>query len=499
MANPSDTTPTDDQESAPDIMSPAKRKRLQQCFERANELAHRGKPDFDYAHDLYSQAVVNDPGNLVYVEAMLDNLQKKYNNNKKGSRFSFSSRKAFKEAVADEEWTDVFREGLELLHANPWDTSVLRELAKACAYNRHNEVELRYLKNALDGKPKDADVNRHCAQSLARMGQFDMAIACWNRVAEKVKGDEPERMISELTLAKTMGSPLSAEAIGDVGVRVATPNKAEGEEAESADDAVEDQGPPASADGSDASSAAVQSDSDSAVIPLNRRQTLEKELREDPTREELHLELAEIHSKERRYPDAEQVLGLAIEACGASLKLQTAYEDAQIRSSKARLAIAEQRAASAKTDEAHELVSKLKADLNRLELDIYQQRAQRFPENLRFHYELGVRLRRAGNFLQAVKSYEIARKDAHCQVAATLELGECWQQLKQYSKALECFKAAIEASSDVDGDRQKRALYRGAILSAALKQADVARGWFQQLLDLDPDYKDAAARLDKLG
>ena len=498
MVNPSDTSPTDGQESAPDTMSPAKRKRLQQCFERANELAHRGKPDFDYAHDLYSQAVVNDPGNLVYVEAMLDNLQKKYKNNKKGSRFSFSSRKSFKEAVADEEWTEVFREGLELLHANPWDTSVLRELAKACAYNRHNEVELRYLKNALDGKPKDADVNRHCAQSLARMGQFDMAIACWNRVAEKVKGDEPERMISELTLAKTMGSPLSAEAIGDVGVRVAVPPKTDdeasdgGEVAESDDeqtDVAVDQ-----EEGEDAGAG-----SDSAVIPLNRRQTLEKEIREDPTREELHLELADIHSKDRRYSDAEKVLGLAIEACGASLKLQTAFEDSQIRSSKARLAIAEQRAASAKTDEANELVSKLKSDLNRLELDIYQQRSQRFPEKLRFHYELGVRLRRAGNFLQAVKCYDLARKDAHCQVAATLEMGECWQQLKQYSKALDCFKAAIEASSDVDGDRQKRALYRGAILSAALKQNDEARSWFQQLLDLDPTYKDAAARLDKLG
>ncbi len=164
-------------------MSPVKRKRLQQCFEKANELANKSKPDHDYAHDLYSQAVNNDPGNLVYVEAMLSNLQKKYNNNKRGSRFSFGGRKAFKEAVAEEDWKDIFREGLELLKNNPWDTQVLRELARACAFNRYNEVELRYLKNALDGKPKDIEVNRHCAQSLARVGQFDMAIACWNRIA----------------------------------------------------------------------------------------------------------------------------------------------------------------------------------------------------------------------------------------------------------------------------------------------------------------------------
>ena len=487
MANDSDSDPNEQEASAPDLMSPAKRKRLQQCFERANELAHRGKPDFDYAHDLYSQAVVNDPGNLIYVEALLDNLQKKYKNNKKGNRFSFQSRKAFKEAVSDEDWTEVFREGLELLHGNPWDTVVLRELAKACAYNHHNEVELRYLKNALDGKPKDVDVNRHCAQSLARMGQFDMAIACWNRVAEKVRGDEPDRMISELTLAKTMGSPLSAEAVGEVGARVSAPPTSDTTD-ETGDVDAEAQGEPSDEIAAD----------QKREIPLNRRQSLEQQIDDDPTQEEPYLELADLHLADRRYAEAEKTLSRAIAAVGASLKLQSAYEDAQMKAARARLAVAEQRATSSKTEESLELAAKLKADLNRLELDIYQQRSQRFPENLRFQYELGVRLRRAGNFLQAVKVFDVARKDAHCQVAATLEMGECWQQLKQYAKAMKCFKVAIESSSDLDGDRHKRALYRGGVLAAALKETDVARAWFEQLLRQDPLYKDAASRLDKL-
>jgi hypothetical protein len=67
----------------------------------------------------------------------------------------------------------------------------------------HNEVELVYLKQALEANPKDADVNRHCARSLARMGQFDQAIACWHRVEKIVPGDrEVARMISELSEQK---------------------------------------------------------------------------------------------------------------------------------------------------------------------------------------------------------------------------------------------------------------------------------------------------------
>jgi tetratricopeptide (TPR) repeat protein len=377
-----------------DTMSPEKRKRLQQCFDRANELIGKDKPDFDYAHDLYAQAVVNDPGNLVYVDAMLANLQKKFKNNKKGSRFNFGGRKAFNEAVADEEWEDIFSEGVEILKSNPWETHVLRELARACAFNRYNEVELRYLKNALDGKPKDVDVNRHCAQSLARMGQFDMAISCWNRVDEKTKGDYAEKMMSELTLAKTMGVSVSVEAIGAVGDRPMAPKPGSAPSPHTEPEAEET--PDQSLDV--AESTAEPSDK-RREIKLNDRQKLERAIRDDPTEIENYVNLAASHSNERRYADAQKILAQAIEAIGPSLKLEAAHEDAQILSAKARVAIAEQRAASEKTEDAKELVTRLGNDLNRVELEIYQKRCQRYPDRLRLRYDLGVRLRRSGNFL----------------------------------------------------------------------------------------------------
>ena len=490
-----------DQEALVDVMSPSKRKRLQQCYDRANELAQKPKPDFDYAHDLYSQAVANDPGNLVYVEAMLDNLQKKFKNNKKGSRFSFGGRKAFKEAVSEEDWQGIFREGLDLLKNNPWDTQVLREMARACAFNRYNEVELRYLKNALDGNPKNVDVNKHCAQSLARVGQFDMAIACWNRIAEKTKSKEAEEMMSELTLAKTMGVPASVEAIGATGDRPMSPMPmtAPVDPDAKEPDGRRKQEEPAPAPTTEAVEE-VETSEPKSSIKLNQRQQLEKAIREEPTELDNYLKLSALHTQEYRYADAEKVLSQALSAVGPSLKLESAHEDAQVRSAKARVAIAEKRAAGARgDDEAKELVTKLRDELNRLELDIYQQRTRRFPEQLRLRYDLGLRLRRAGNYLEAIKCYDEARKDAECEIAATLEMGECWQKLKQYSKAMKCYEVAIAQSTELDGDRQKMSLYRGAILAAALKDIEKAKAWFAELLELDPSFRDAAERMKKLG
>src|SRR5690606_21789557 len=82
------------------VISPVQRKRLQKVFDHATSLTQKDKVDHDYANDLYTQCVQNDPGNLVYVEAFLANLQAKYKNNKKGASFAFGGNTAWKKPYA---------------------------------------------------------------------------------------------------------------------------------------------------------------------------------------------------------------------------------------------------------------------------------------------------------------------------------------------------------------------------------------------------------------
>jgi tetratricopeptide (TPR) repeat protein len=234
-------------------------------------------------------------------------------------------------------------------------------------------------------------------------------------------------------------------------------------------------------------------------IKLNRRQLLEGQIRDRPSDARAYLDLAAIHAEGRRYSDAEKVLSTAIQAIGPSLELQVAYEDAQINSAKAKVMIAQQRAQRDKTAEAKGLVGELQDELNRLELDIYQQRCQRYPDNRRDRLQLGVRLRYADNLREAIKAFDEARHDPALAVEAVLEMGECWQKLKQFSKAFQCYQWAIQQSSEADGDHRKRALYRGAVLADATQQKELARQWLSTLVSIDPHYKDAATRLDKLG
>ena len=84
MATQEPAKPDEATAASPVSLTPAARQRLQQLFDHATRSAE--KKDHDYANDLFTQCVVGDPGNIVYLQSFLANLQNKYKNNKKGSK-----------------------------------------------------------------------------------------------------------------------------------------------------------------------------------------------------------------------------------------------------------------------------------------------------------------------------------------------------------------------------------------------------------------------------
>src|SRR5688572_22438971 len=124
------------------VIPPALRRRLQQCYEHAKKLMAQPKYDFDYANTALTDCVVSDPGNLVYVDAFLDNLNKKYNNNLKGASMQmFLPRGPLKKALAAKQWQEAIKAGAAILKTNPWDAATLRGMAEACEHLQCSETE----------------------------------------------------------------------------------------------------------------------------------------------------------------------------------------------------------------------------------------------------------------------------------------------------------------------------------------------------------------------
>ncbi|MEX0818962.1 MAG: tetratricopeptide repeat protein [Pirellulaceae bacterium] len=433
------------------------------------------KYDFDYVHSFLVQCVLRDPANTVYLEAFLENLHRKYNHNKRGALLNFGGKGPIKRAIAKEDWEQVLTLAAAALKSNPWDVTALRAAAEACAAFGYHQAELRYLKNALVPNPQDADVNRHCALSLARIGQFDQAISCWTRVDEAKRGDEEaQRMISELQIAKTVGRTREEDTRPSVRRRAQRQAEAEAK-------------------------AEAESPSARREIQLTPRQELERAVANNPTDVESYFELADLHIAEQRLGDAAHVLKKAVAASGGNLKARERLEDIDILRKQEQIAIAEKRVSAKDDEEARQLVEQLRQDLNRFEIEVFHARSERYPDDLEAKFQLGVRLQRAGNYREAIPLLAAATESETRQSMALFALGESLQRTKQYGQALDSYLAAVAAATTTeDLELQKLARYRTGVLAAGLQNFPVAEEHFSAIVASDPSYRDAASRLDKI-
>jgi tetratricopeptide (TPR) repeat protein len=451
-------------------LPPAKRQMLQKCFEAGSSKSAAG--NFDFATQMFSQCVVGDPSNLLYAQNFLANLQKKYNNNKTGAKLSGMRAAASKPAVTvaakRKDWTGVITNGLKVLELNPWDTGTLAEMANACQQLGFDECQVVWLKGAWEADVKDPETNLLLGRALARQGQFDDAIACWMRVLQAKPSDEEARKaVANLQVEKTI-------------------HKGGYEDAESSTQVMADKQAQAERHGT-------------AGVRTSPEQALERKIAKDPSNLSLYMELADLHAKEERFTEAETVLKKALEASGGSLEVREYLEDVELRHSRHQVAIAEKRAKTENTDEAIELCNRMKGELNNKELEIYRNRSERYPNNLGFRYELGVRLYKARNYQEAIRVLQEARNDQKRRGNVLLTLGACFEAIKQPKLALNHYEESLESLGDRDLELRKQAMYRAGIVAMdRVKDYEKAEKHLNALAGHDFSYKDLPERLDKL-
>jgi len=474
--------PAKSQCSALPPVTAAVRQRLQAVFEHAQRSAEKG--DHDYAHDLFTQCLIDDPANLIYLQHFLNNLAQRYGNNKRGARFAAlkikTSRMALHKASAKGQWREAFAAACEALKANPWEISTLLDVANAYQQLGSDECQLFVLRWALDVAPKDITVNRRAAETLARLGQFDQAISCWRRV-EQVRPGDPEaaRAISQLSVEKT----IQQGGYKDELLRGAAHAQDLGAAVEQVDQA--------------------RTEPRGIATDQSRNSDREKELlqaiQDNSTEISNYLELSELFTTQNRLREASEILvrGLAASG-GGDLTIRERLEDAQLRYAHNQVLIAQRRAEQEKTEEAIALARRMASQANQVELEVYAARAARQPANPLLQYELGLRCKRAGKFKEAIQAFQAAREDARHKALVYLNLGEAFQHIRQFKLALSSYETAVEAAGTMEEDTKKLALYRAGVLAADLKDYDRAEKHLTQLAAIDFGYRDIADRLDRL-
>ncbi|MHC4399816.1 MAG: tetratricopeptide repeat protein [Planctomycetota bacterium] len=451
---------------------PGKRKRLQQMFEHGNVQLSR--EEHDYASDLFAQCVAGDPANRIYLDSLLNCLKRKYNNNKKGSKMATfklpGARSGAKKAKAQEDWPGVIKAGVEALKLNPWDVTTLSYMADACNAMGVHDVQLVYLKTALDANPKDPKVNKLCAKALEDLRQFDQAIACWHRVEQARPDDEePAQEIARLAVEKTIDKGGYED-----------PDRT----SKSLEEAQRPQTPQAKRE---------------PVAELTTEQRLERQIERNPKDIPKYVELGELHVSRERYDLAVDVFAKALKIAGDDDDVREHWEDAQLRQMRQKYAEARKQAQESGTEKDKEQAEEVRRELNRKELEVQKNRVNRSPTNLSFRYDLGLCYQKNNMFNEAIAEYQQARNDPRRRGACMLALGQCFQRIKQYKLAMTHYESAIEEIPDRDADNRKLALYLAGRLATALKDYDVGEKHLTTLAGLDFSYRDVSTLLDKIG
>lgn len=471
-------------------LSAAEWNRLQQCYASALELMQQPGYDVNHAHDLLAECVIHDPGNVLYIDALLENLVNKHDGDEQSKQAQTStSKRNLSKAITSQDWRQVFQLGPRLLKHDPRDIPVLKAMAQACEASQFDRAEVRYVQSALDAAPDDVELNRRAAQVLAGLERFDDAIACWRRVEDLDRRDtEASRMIANLTLEKTRCQERSEEEgqqDGDIDNDGSEPAEAV---------------KPATHQAEDASAGRPATDKcEPPKVVLTRRQELEQAIINCPENEDTYLQLAELYLSEGRTFDAQRTLTKAFSVCDKPVVLSR-LEDVNMLRAQEQVEIAEQRAAEEQTAEAREQVEKLRNEQASMEFDIFKSRCERTPDDNSLKFQLGVRLKRLGRYRESLDSLRAGLEEPEHRAIASLEIGEILQRYQQFPKALQCYRQAAQvAASDPSVEEfRKRALYRAGTLATTMRLNDTAKEYLAELVKMDADYLDAKPRLDKL-
>ncbi|MDO4628545.1 MAG: hypothetical protein Q4C70_05135 [Planctomycetia bacterium] len=439
-------------------ISPARRKQLNKSYEIGMQKSNQ--KSYDYAIELLVQCVSSDPANVEYLQGLIKTLKEKYEKARgKGHPMAFlkmmGPKGAMKKAMAKEDWKSAIESGVKAMVWNPWDFPTLSNLVKATKAVGLVDPPLLFLKLALEAGPKDVAINRFCGTMLEELDHINEAYQCWRRVGELKPGDEEaERMQTKLTIART---------IKETGYTAAPPQGA-------------------------ASTVKVRGDS-GETLEMTQEERIEYQIRQQPKNASLYLQLGDMFIQAENFEKAQDVLKRGVDSCGPGDGLQDKLEDAQIRWMRQKMS---------KVDRNSEEWKKLRLEMNETELGIWKNRCDRYPNNLGFKYDLGLRYQMKGDNDEAIKQFQISKKEPRRAGLSCLALGQCFQGIKQYSLAMANYQEAIEKIPDRDAENRKKSLYLAGKLAMSLKEYDQANEFLTRLADMDFSYKDVSELLAKV-
>lgn len=139
-----------------------------------------------------------------------------------------------------------------------------------------------------------------------------------------------------------------------------------------------------------------------------------------------------------------------------------------------------------------------KAELLQARIAEFRRRVERQPTDMGHRFNLGVRLIEAGDIDAAAAEFQKTVGDPKVRQKSHFYLGYCFTQKKLLDLAVQQYTAYLSLVLDDQSDEAKQARYlRARVLEDQGKRDDSIKD-YERIVAIDLNFKDAAARLNKL-
>jgi tetratricopeptide (TPR) repeat protein len=218
----------------------------------------------------------------------------------------------------------------------------------------------------------------------------------------------------------------------------------------------------------------------------------------DPTNPIGYLQLASLYRRNNHPDEARELLERGLGPTGRHFELMLELADLDVEPFRENLAVTEEKLkANPQDEELRKLRIRLLKEINTRELDLYRQKADRFPSELTHRFELGVRLLRAGQTDEAIRELQAARSDPRLLWKALVYLGHCFKSRNNWRLAQRNFEDALRNMPAGEDAMRKEVLFQLAQGCAEAGDLSKAVDLACELANLDFGYKDIGRLMDE--
>jgi tetratricopeptide (TPR) repeat protein len=450
--------------------SNANEKRAQVYFKTGNDALV--KKNFDYAIDMYREALKLVPENLLYRQSLRGAERHKFGNDPSrvsrlvGPRVQ-SIRLGVKTSRAKQKWNDVLEGCEDVFKHDPWHVASALDAAQAAESLTWNMLAKWLLESVHVQAGEDVTFLRYLAHIYELNHDFDRAIRCWERVKKAAPNDQDAiRKIKGLAADETISRAGLTDAVNK------TPEGTAGPEVSRPD---------------------LDELKRTAMSPEDR---MKKEIEEQPDRVGAYLNLADHYKTQNRLDEAHQVLSRGLKAVPGDEILQTQHAEIQF----SRLARAIEVYTKRVQDDPDDPELKSKLDQYVLkhkeyELKEYKRRSERRPDDLNLRYQVGLRLARLERYDEAIAEFQQARNSASLKVQAMFQAGICFEAKGLPKLAERNFNEALKLAGTEDTEILNALHYRLGRVAEAQGDLKSAEDHYNEVAANDYTYEDVAERL----